>query len=57
MPFQRLRDFFTALSGSSTELHLISPNPIPQTQIQGVLAVSVFDDSGLFSGDQVSLHP
>ncbi|MFT5154538.1 MAG: hypothetical protein ACI841_004546, partial [Planctomycetota bacterium] len=50
-------DFFTALGGSATELHLASPNPLSSTQIQGVLSVSVFDDSGLFSGDQVSLHP
>ena len=56
LPFQRLRDFFTALSGSSTELHLISPNPIAVTGIQGVLAISVRDLSGQFSGDQQSLH-
>lgn len=57
MPFQRLRDFFTLLSSSATELHLVSPVPIPGSTIRAVLAVSVRDQAGSFSGDQLSLHP
>lgn len=55
-PFQRLRDFFTLLSSSPTELHLVSPNPVPGSAIRAVLAVSVRDLGGAFSGDQLSLH-
>ena len=54
--FSRLRDFFVLDQVSLTSLILRSPAPLTIMSLDMVLAVSVEDQAGSFSADQISLN-
>ncbi|MEM9802485.1 MAG: hypothetical protein AAGA20_19305 [Planctomycetota bacterium] len=55
--FSQMRRVFEFQSSTATELRLVSQQPIEGWTVETVLAVSVKDSTGLFSGDQITLHP
>jgi hypothetical protein len=61
LPFFHMRRYYRMQSNSLGELHLISLVPVPGAPAgaipKGVLAVSVRDLAGDFSGDQIALQP
>ncbi|MFT5731434.1 MAG: hypothetical protein ACJA2W_000521 [Planctomycetota bacterium] len=57
LSFSQMRRVFTLQSSSPSEIHLVSQQPIAGWSVETVLAVSVNDSSGLFSADQITLHP
>lgn len=56
LSFSRLRDFFILDHAGPQGLVLRTPLPVILENYQAVLAVSVEDNSGLFSTDQISLN-
>lgn len=56
IPFSRLRDFFVLSSATPQGWRLVSPVPVSQLDLAAVLGVTIEDDSGLRSSDQISLR-
>ena len=56
-PFNRLRAFMVTQSITSTEWRMVSAAPIGNFGFESLLALSIRDWSGNFSGDQITLHP
>lgn len=56
IPFGRLREFFVLTQATSTSLFLRTPLPLTEQNFNAVMSVSVEDQTGLFSADQISLN-
>ncbi len=56
IPFTRLRDFFVLVSANPNGIVLRTPLPVILENFQSVLAVTAYDQTGLFSVDQISLN-
>ena len=57
VPRERLFSFMQLASVSTTDWELVSKEPLSNYDVQNLLAVSIRDQSGAFSGDQIAVHP
>ena len=57
LDFSQIRRAFELGSATATSIDLVSMQPIAGWTVENVLAVSVRDLTGQFSGDQLTLHP